>query len=53
MKPQRLDSKLAQWMKRTGKDFSRGRTGGRETPDKAKNLFRRVPYSTEKDKEGE
>lgn len=44
MKPQRLNNKVTQWMKRTGKDFSRGRTGGRETPDKAKDLFRRIPY---------
>ena len=45
MKSQRLDSALARWMKRTHKDFTRGRTGGRETPDKAKELFRRQPYA--------
>lgn len=45
MKSQRIDGKVARWMKRTGKDFSRSRTGGRETPDKAKELFRRMPYS--------
>ena len=45
MKSQRLDSAVARWMKRTHKDFSRSRTGGRETPDKAKELFRRMPYS--------
>ena len=45
MKSQRLDSAVARWMKRTGKDFSRGRTGGRETPSKAKELFRRQPYA--------
>ena len=45
MKKQRLDSALTRWMKRTHKDFTRGRTGGRETPDKAKELFRRQPYA--------
>ena len=51
MKSQRLDSALARWMKRTHKDFTRGRTGGRETPDKAKELFRRQPYA-KGDKDG-
>ena len=52
MKQQRLDSALARWMKRTHKDFTRGRTGGRETPDKAKELFRRQPYAKGDDNGG-